>query len=195
MHGEKFIKGCFAKSIQERGPGSNSNYEIKFFNQHNQSDPLSLFETIKEDEIGLYFRTRPLDDVASADRVLKQLRSGTLNNFSNGFNYIWDKVEWDDEDNSLVVIEARLFEISVVSIPSDMETYALRSAEDLEDLADDTEEFIKSLPRKSQLEARQLFARHKPLINNEPFEQRNKTLETNEPAESGIDYNYLLTNI
>ncbi len=27
-HGEKYVKGCFAKSIQERGPGSNSSYGL-----------------------------------------------------------------------------------------------------------------------------------------------------------------------
>src|SRR5215204_798060 len=68
-YGEKVIKGAYSKSIRERGPGSNANYEIKFLYQHNQADPLSLFDVIKEDDIGLYFRTKPLDDVQNADRT------------------------------------------------------------------------------------------------------------------------------
>lgn len=191
LYDEIFIRGCFAKSIKERGPGSGANYEIKFLNQHDQNDPLSLFDILEEDETGLYFRTKPLDDVPSADRVLKQLRSGTLNNYSQGFNFVWDKVEWDENQMAIICKEAELFEISVATIPVDQQSFTLRSLEDLTDLNDDTEYFIKQLPRKSQLEARQLFARHKSLMNFEPVEQRKKTLERNEPTKNGIDYNYL----
>ncbi len=126
-YGEKVIKGAYSKSIREMGPGSSANYQIKFLYQHNQGDPLSLFDEIKEDEIGLYFRTKPLDDVSNADRTIKQIRSGTLNNFSIGFDYVWDKMEYDETDDSLVIKEAKLFEISVVGIPADMNTFAKRN--------------------------------------------------------------------
>lgn len=196
LHGEVFVKGAFAKSIRDRGPGSGSNYEIKFLNQHDPKDPLALFQELVEDEYGLYFLTKPLDPVDSADRALIQLRSGTLNNFSHGFDWVWDKVEWDETRQVIVVKEAILFEISVVSIPSGMETYMIRSKEDLEDMFDETNLFIKSLPRKNQDEARNLFARHKSLMITEPFEQRKKTLEESKPTEaSGIDYNYLIENL
>lgn len=194
-YGEKFIKGSFSKSIQERGPASTGPYKIKFLNQHRQDDPLSLFEVIEEDEIGLYFRTVPLDDISTADRVLKQLRSGTLNNFSIGWNFVWDKIEWDDDDDSLIIKEAALYEISVVSIPSDLTTFAIRSKEDVEDLYDDTEDFIKRLPRKEQLEARTLFARHKSLSNFEPSTDGQETLKGDKPVKDGIDYNKLLKQL
>ena len=87
-HGEKFVKGAFAKSIDELGPKSNSNYKIKFRDRHGKT--CSLFEEIYEDEIGLFFRTKPLDDVSWANDVLTQLRSGSLNNFSIGFNHVGD---------------------------------------------------------------------------------------------------------
>jgi hypothetical protein len=90
----------------------------------------------------------------------------------------------------------------VVSIPADMNTFAIRSIEQLEDLHDDTEEFIKSLPRKHQLEARNIIARHKALATIEPLEHEpesttdsNTALEANEPpANKGINYNYLINN-
>jgi HK97 family phage prohead protease len=193
--GEKFIKGAFANSINQRGPNSNSNYQIKFLYQHDQGDAMSLFEEIKEDDIGLYFRTKPLDNVPSGDRTIIQLQSGTLNNFSIGFDYIWDKIEYDETDDTLVMKEAALFEISVVSIPADMNTFAIRSKEEIETLHDDTENFIKILPRKYQLEARNIIARHKALSNVEPFEQSERTLNDDEPHEkAGIPYNYLITN-
>jgi hypothetical protein len=146
---ELFIKGAFAKSINERGPGTNSGYEIKFFNQHKQDDALSLFETLTEDDYGLRFRTNPLDE----------------------------------------------------RIPVDMGTYAMRSAEQLEELYDEAEMLIAKLPRTLRAEARELFARHKALMNIEPSEstaQDETTLgnEDEPPTETRckIDYNYLTKN-
>jgi uncharacterized protein len=195
LHGEVFVKGCCAKSIRERGPGSNSNYQIKFLNQHNQDDPLSLFEELKEDDIGLYFRTKPLDTIESADRLLIQLRSGTINNFSHGWDYIWDKIEWSDELEAILIKEIDLFEISAVTIPSGLETFAIRSKDDIVTLHDDIEDFINILPRKNQLQARKLFALQKSLIPTEPFEQRNITLGKDKPTEKGIDYRSLTEHI
>lgn len=193
LYREVFVKGAFAKSIQERGPAASSNYEIKFLYQHDQSDALSLFDELSENETGLYFRTKALDDVPSADRTLKQIASKTLNNFSMGFDFIWDRMEYDEKLDVIVIKEAALFEISVVAIPADMGTFAMRSKEQLEDLYDDTEDFIKSLPRKQQLEARQIFTRHKSLINVAPLELRQQAPD-NAPVETGIDYDYLLNH-
>lgn len=195
-YGTKFVKGCCAKSIREHGPGSNAPYQIKFLYQHNQRDALSLFAELREDDFGLYFRTVPLDAGDLEDRVLVKLRSGTLNNFSQGFDYVWDRIEWDDSDNSMVCLEIELFELSVVSIPSGMETYAIRSKEEIEFLYDETDDYIKSLPRKFQLEARELFARHKSLVNiSAPHEQRQNAPGENAPAPDGINYDYLIANL
>lgn len=200
MHGEKFVKGAFAKSIREHGPNSGSSFEIKFYNDHYRA--LALFDELKEDEIGLYFRTKPLDAVKEADELLVQIASGTINNYSNAFNHVWDKIEWDDEDDSMVVIEARLFHISAVGTPSDMETYTIRNlnenTDELLSLYDDTDDFIRTLPRKDQLHARQLFARHKSLVRFdekspvEILQERNKPMEKEQIK---IDYEYLIKNL
>ena len=196
---EVFVKGAFSKSIRENGPGANSHYEIKFFNQHSQGDALSLFESLTEDDYGLRFKTLPLDEkeieLSSAASVLRKLAKRTLNNFSIGFDYVWNQMEYDDKNDLIIIKEAKLFEISVVSIPADMGTYAMRSLEDQEDLYDDTDEFIKKLPRKFQMEARQLFSRHKSLVDLEPLEQRMKALQQeNKPTPDVIDFQYLLKN-
>lgn len=193
---EKFVKGCFSKSIAELGPGSNSSFQIKFRDRHGKS--CSLFAELTEDEVGLYFKTKPLDDVQWANDVIVQVRSGTLNNFSVGFKHIWDRVEWDDEDDSLVILEARLFEISVVDIPSDTLTYACRSAEETEYLQDEVEEFITSLPKSRHLEARNIFARCMlPLDSESPPEARVKAHETIKPEERTAvsDYQYLINEL
>jgi HK97 family phage prohead protease len=193
-HREMFLRGAYAKSIDERGPGSNSAQQIKFLRQHNQSDPLSLFEEIQEDEIGLKFRTKPLDPVDSADRVLVQLRSGTLNNYSNGFLPVWDKAEYDDKTDTIIYAEAKLFEISTVGLASDASTFTIRNLDEFNEeelnLNDEVEYYIKTLPRQLQLEARFLFARQKTLYEMKP----QTALPKPEPPKAALNLDYLLQN-
>lgn len=174
-HGEMFVKGAFAKSISELGPNSNSEYKIKFRDRHGKV--CALFAELKEDDIGLYFRTVKVDNVQWAKDVITQLISGSLNNFSIGFNYIWDKVEWDDENDCLVILECQLYEISVVDIPSDINTYAIRSMEP-EYLIEEVDEFIETLPKSKRLEARKLFTLCMTLPKEEPVDvKRNHSKE------------------
>lgn len=190
-YGEKFVKGCFAKSISEQGPDANSTYQIKFRDRHGNS--CALFVELTEDEIGLYFKTKPLDKVKWCDDLLVQLESGTINNFSIGFKHMWDKVEWDEEDDSLINLEARLFEISAVDIPSDLKTYAVRSHEEPEYLRDDVEDFILSLPKSKHLEARKIFTRCMTLDHKEPTLEERKLLLSKKPPKTGLDLNYLIS--
>jgi HK97 family phage prohead protease len=192
-YGEVFVKGAFSKSIKELGPNATSNYKIKFRDRHCKA--MSLFEELKEDDIGLYFKTVPLDQIDQANDLLVQLKSGTINNFSIGFKHVWDQVEWDDENDVMINIEARLFEISAVDIPSDMETYAIRSDDDQLYLNDDIEDFISSLPRPKQLEARQIFTRCMTPAIDESLELRRKELKDKGPELLGLDFNYLISKL
>lgn len=194
-YSEIFLRGAFKKSISENGPGSKANYQLKFRDEHGRA--CSLFEEIKEDEIGLYFKTVPLDDVTWSDDLLTQLRSGTINNFSIGFKRQWDMMEWDDEQDAIIVKECRLFEISAVAIPADMQTFAMRNIEEKEYVEDDVEFFINSLPRSKQFEARKLFTRCMTLVSDDkPLEEVRQALQSQtKPARKGIDYKFLTQNL
>lgn len=192
---ERVNKGAYARSIRENGPNSGAAYEIKMTDEHGRA--LALFEELKEDELGLYFRSKPFDVVPWAEPVLTQLRSGTLNNFSVGFQYIFEpnSIMWNEKEEVLEIFQARLFEIAVVAVPADQGTFTLRSAEEDEELLyEETESFIKSLPKKNQLELRRLIARHKSLAHDDTSE-RIQALKDEKPIERrGIDYNYLTKN-
>lgn len=195
-HGEIIMKGSTSKSISERGPDSNSKMPIKFLAYHNQSKPLSLLASLKEDDIGCYFETLPLDDVSYASDIKVGLRSGTLNNFSGGFNPVWDKSEYDEKTDTIIHKEINLFEISVVSLASDCETYAIRSMEIQEDVNDDIFSFVEKLPKQFRLEAKNLFARQKSLFIPEPFADLSETLEGEKPVKKrAIDYKFLTTKL
>lgn len=186
-YSERFVKGCFTKSISDIGPGSNSAYKIKFRDRHGKS--CGLFEVLKEDEIGLYFKTKPLDNVPWADDLLTQLKSGTINNFSIGFRHVWDKIEWDDENDCMINLEAYLYEISAVDIPSDMGTYAVRGTEEIEYLSEDVEDFIESLPKSKQLDARKIITRCLSLSNEEQEETNEvRSLKKRKQVTKKIDY-------
>lgn len=176
MFNEKLVKGSCAKSIQERGPNSTAKYKIVMLWMHDMTDPLGTFAVLKEDDYGLYFETNPLDDVPNADRAIKQIKSGTINQFSIGFYYIWDKIEYDDKDDSLVLLEIDFIEGSVVTMGADDGAYAIRSGLlTPEVLYDNIEDFINTLPKKDRLQARQLFSQQKALVANENAkEQLNK---------------------
>lgn len=193
-----WLKGCCAKSIADRGPDSTAKQKIIFLWQHDQRDPIGQFRVLKEDDYGLYFEA-VVDDVTNGIRALKQVRSGTLNGFSVGFNYVWDKIEYDDTLDALVIREVELHEGSVVTIPSQSETFAFRSAEQYEnaqaDLCDDIDYYLRSLPRDKRAEGRELFTRHAALLRSEPPKQQAPApTEEQPPAETGIDYGHLLTN-
>lgn len=195
-YGTTMMKGCCAKSLQERGVDSTSNYKITFLWQHDQKDPIGQFTVLREDDYGLYFEAAT-DDVPSGNRAVKQVRSKTLNQFSGGFNYVWDKMEYDEKTDSIICKEIMLFEGSVVTIGSNTATYAIRSSaqypEELDLLKDETEDFIKSLPFKKQYELRQLITRHTALAKFEP--QQKALEEMLQAAPQVIDYGYLLNNI
>lgn len=192
-YGTIFVKGCCSKSLQERGVNSYSNYKITLLWQHDQRDPIGRFTTLEEDDYGLRFEAVLDEGIENADRALNQIRSGTLNQFSVGFNYLWDKIDYKEESDSLILKEIALMEGSVVTIGANEGTYAFRSIDEYENKIDthraNVELFIKSLPAGKQLEARHLFTEANSLAKSEPLEAlRNK------PNESEIDYNYLINN-
>lgn len=163
--GDILMKGCFAKSIRERGPQSATNGKIAFLFMHDVKDPIGKFTTLKEEDYGLYFEAILDEGVPSADRVLIQLKSGTLNQFSIGFQYIWDKCEWDQNSEALIVKEVNLFEGSVVTLAANDMTYfagmkAAQKQKKKDELLKETEIFIKSLPSQFQFEARQMVAKN-----------------------------------
>ena len=193
-----WIRGAFAKSIQDRGPDSQSKYKIVMLWQHDRRDPIGRITVLREDDYGLYFEAE-IDEVPSGDRALKQVRSGTINQFSFGFDYVWDKLDYNEELDAIGVREVELFEISPVTMGANPETFAYRSPEQhaalLEELNSETEDFIRSIPRQQQLELRQLIARHISLRTEKPQELRHNALRGGEPEATGVDYKYLIDNL
>lgn len=156
--------------------------------QHITTEPIGQFLELKEDDYGLYFKAK-LDPIPTADRCLIQIKSGTINQFSIGYKYVWDKVKYDEDLDAIMLLEVELFEGSAVTVGANLETYVLKSAENVvsakEDLDYETEDFIKSLPRVKQLELRQLITKHITLATIEPNINKLNSLKEKQ-AEKGL---------
>ena len=192
------IKGCFSKSINERGPSSKSTFKIPALYMHNQRDTVGLPIVLIEDEIGLYAEVPCLEGVQVADELVIRHNAGVTNNGSYGFDYIWDKMEYDDANDVILMKECELFEISFVTIGAQTETYGVRNADGVfsdDSLESDTEKLIKKIARKEHLELRSIINRHITLAKSKPIETRQRSLEESKPKQEGVDYNYLIKNL
>lgn len=183
-HGEIMVKGCFAKSIAERGPDSVSKQKIAFLWMHDLRNPIGRFTKLKEDNYGLYFEAE-LDKCEIGDRALEQMRSGTLNQFSTGVVDMFDRMQYDSKQDAILVYETILMEGSPVVLGSNEETFVLKTAQELIDhkvlLDERTEDFIHSISRDRQLELRQLISEHITFTKSQPLERKQKTLDLSFP--------------
>jgi len=160
------IKGCFAKSIQEHGPGSSNPQKIVFLWCHEPEELIGKVVVLQEDDYGLYFEAE-VDPIPEGDRALIQYQTGSLNQHSIGFRYVWDKCDWADwkGQQAFVCNELRLFELSPVPFGSNENTpfLGMKSVEvetKRQEIDRLTEKFINAFDNSKQLELRQLISKH-----------------------------------
>lgn len=170
--GDILIKGCFSKSLQERGVNSTTDRKIAYLYQHKMDMPIGHFTKLEEDDFGLYFEAY-LDKIPLGDQVLEQYSSGTLNQHSIGYRYIWDKIEYDENLDAFIVKEINLFEGSVVTIGANENTpFTGMKTEEIESqknqLDRETEKVLKGFDYSTAITIRQLITKHIALCQVEP---------------------------
>lgn len=144
--GDILIRGCFAKSINDRGPESATNRKIAFLWQHDRTDPIGRVLRIEELEDGAYadVQLSNFDAVPNAKRAWYQLNDGDINQFSFGYQYVWDKMEYDEAEDAFIVKEVVLHEISVVTLGCNERTEYMGTVKGLEDA------LLKASPEERQ---------------------------------------------
>ena len=133
-YNEIVLKGATLNSLNARGIGSTSGNPILVLNQHRQTEPLCRPTILQEDDYGLYFEGDVIEGVGYADEAVNQVSQGVLRQLSYGFNYIWDKTEYDATNDAYILKEIKLGEISLVTFSSD-ENAQLRSFNQLQERA------------------------------------------------------------
>jgi len=172
LGGEATVKGCFAKSIKERGPKSNAKAKIAFLWMHDMREPIGQFIELKEDDYGLYFKA-VIDNIPQGMRALEQIKSGTLNQFSFGYKYVWDKTKYDEKTDTIYLLEVSMWEGSVCTFGECPETYVIKSMEELnnakEKLDQEIESFMGNLSDNNKNTFLQLMTKQASLTSLEPL--------------------------
>jgi hypothetical protein len=102
--------GAFRDSLALRGPAG-----IKMLFQHNPSEPIGVWDIVREDARGLWVRGRLMREVARAREVLALMRAGAIDGLSIGFRAV--KGRRDPRTGVRRLDKVDLWEISVVTFP------------------------------------------------------------------------------
>ena len=100
--------GAFAASLRRRPPS-----EVRMLYQHSATDPLGVWEEIREDSRGLYVRGRLVLGVQRAREVRSLFAEGALDGLSIGFRTVRAR----RAGTGRLLSEIELWEISVVTFP------------------------------------------------------------------------------
>ena len=159
---EIIMRGATLNSLNARGVGSTKN-PILVLNQHRTSEILCRPTILKEDEYGLYFEGEIISGIQYADDAAILVANGVLRQLSYGFNYVWNKIRYDEAEEAYIIEEIKLGEISLVTFSSD-ENAQLRSF---------NEEQEKALLRKfstEQINDLQVLLSTRGAVTNTPEE-------------------------
>lgn len=107
LGGDIVVKGAFAKSLQNRMP--------KMLWQHDQRDPIGVWEEASEDDNGLRLRGRILTETTRGRDAVALVRAGALDGLSIGYNTI--EADMDSKSGIRTIKEAELWEVSLVTFP------------------------------------------------------------------------------
>tara|TARA_R110000751_G_scaffold76140_3_gene153205 strand:+ start:92 stop:853 length:762 start_codon:yes stop_codon:yes gene_type:complete len=122
-------KGAFSKSINERGPLSQSNRKIAFLRHHDWEKQIGKFLELKEDEYGL-LAVGQLGRSTDGEDAFRDYEDDIIKEHSIGFQYIQDKMNFV-EDKAMEsggfyeVSEIKLFEGSAVTFGSNEFTHVV----------------------------------------------------------------------
>lgn len=109
-YGDRIIKGAYTKTINDNPEGFPALY------MHKADEPVGVIFELKEDDFGLFTRTRlPKDDTFVSGRLIPQMKAKSIGAMSIGFRPV--KVSFIEEDNKTIKVleEIELREISFIT--------------------------------------------------------------------------------
>lgn len=84
--------------------------------QHDSAEPIGVITALSEDARGLYMEAKLALSVTRGREAYELLKIGALNGLSIGFSTVRD--EWDDKKRIRRLLEADLWEVSMVTFPA-----------------------------------------------------------------------------
>ena len=104
------LRGAFAETLKGRVG------DIKMLWQHQQDEPIGIFERMFEDTNGLYVEGKLLLDVARAKEAYALLKEGAIGGLSIGYSPI--KYRLNEKTGVRMLSAVELWEVSLVTFPA-----------------------------------------------------------------------------
>ncbi len=104
--------GAFRKSLRRRGPRN-----VKLLYQHKTDMPIGVFDSMKEDDHGLYVKGRLALKTQMGSEAYELLKMGALDGLSIGFRTQPKHYHVDKRTRRRVIDEVDLMEVSLVTFP------------------------------------------------------------------------------
>ena len=104
------LRGAFAETLKRRPE------DVKLLWQHQQDEPIGVFERLFEDARGLYVEGRLLLDVARAKAAYALIKAGAISGLSIGYSPV--RYHIDSNNGIRFLKEVDLWEISLVTFPA-----------------------------------------------------------------------------
>ena len=108
------LPGAFKKSLHKH-----PKKRVKMLRGHQVNQIIGVWEEIKEDSKGLFVKGRLLLQLKAAEETFVLMKEGLLDSMSIGFKTVID--QFDSEKKVRNLIEVKLFEISVVTFPAQLD--------------------------------------------------------------------------
>lgn len=124
--GDNTQPGAFSKSLSKHKSEGTMPAMVM---HHDLTRPVGAYTRIEEDTKGLVIEGKLTKGVKDADEAYLLMKDGALNSFSIG--YIPVKEEYDRKTGTNLLLEADLWEISLVTIPANKQSTltAIKSAD------------------------------------------------------------------
>ena len=109
--GDVVQKGAYAASLAKLAAGKR---QVKMLWQHDPTQPIGVWDEVREDGVGLYVKGRILTEVAKGREAAALLTAGAIDGLSIGYRTV--KAERDGKGQRLLS-ELELWEVSLVTFP------------------------------------------------------------------------------
>ncbi len=109
--GDIVAKGAYGKSLDAL---LSKGGRVKMLWQHDPTQPIGIWDEVREDDRGLYVKGRILDDVAKGREAAALIVAGAIDGLSIGYRTV--KATKDDKGRRLLN-ELELWEVSLVTFP------------------------------------------------------------------------------
>ena len=119
--GDVVVKGAFIESLKTHQPS--------LFFSHHVDQPIGVFDELREDDIGLFVKARmPKTDVFVRERIIPQMRIGSIKHMSIGFGIEDWATDTEMVDGVRFLKKVTLWEGSLVTIPMNAEAQIKRKS-------------------------------------------------------------------